>query len=87
MSFTTDLPPQSVEYIQYDGEKMVVQMSTNDIVSKKDDIRAKIEAAIKEIEEQKEQAEILFGHALGYEYIRTYKKCLDIIRKHIGEAE
>ena len=51
------------------------------------DLRTKIEAVIKEIEEQKEYAEILFGHALGYEYIRTYKECLGIIRKHIGEAE
>ena len=83
MSFTTDLPPQSVEYIQYDGEKMVVQMSTNDIVSKKDDIRAKIDAAIKEIEFERDKK--LGGEAFEAVQYKSFQTAIDIIRKHIGE--
>ena len=102
MSLTTDLTEQEeVEYETVTGIHWDISPSdkvdpvpdgtisidfANGYTKGKADMMKKIDAIIKEIEEQKEQAEILFGHALGYEYIRTYKKCLDIIRKHIGEA-
>ena len=42
-----------------------------------------IDAIREEIEAKKEQAEILYGHALGFDTINTYNKVLQIIDKHI----
>ena len=57
------------------------------IIKKNPDLidRKVIEDIKAEIEQAKEQAEIQFGHPLGFDKISTYDKCLDIISKHIGK--
>ena len=40
-----------------------------------------------EIEHEREEAYIMFGHALGYDKIAAYDKCIGIIDKYKKEVE
>lgn len=49
------------------------------------ELRAKIEAAIKEIEFKRDEK--LGGEAFEAVQYKSFQTAIDIIRKHIGEAE
>lgn len=68
-----------IKALQYDRNQYTKGYSDG-----KSDVLGKIRA---EIEHKREETYKMFGHALGFDKIATYDKCLGIIDKYKVESE